>query len=121
MPSLASVLQGENLASPETALKMSMAIQEKNGPATDEAIKRFNLDSTVRGEIHRRSYCTTVVVQKTIVLHAVSLVENITAAGVGMCRHVFRSVFLRGSVPIACVQAAEGVLCPPPFSLVVGN
>ncbi|CAM9860296.1 unnamed protein product, partial [Hapterophycus canaliculatus] len=29
-----------------TAMKMTMAIQEKNGPATDEAIKRFNLDSS---------------------------------------------------------------------------
>ncbi|CAM9512994.1 unnamed protein product, partial [Scytosiphon promiscuus] len=38
-----------NLASPETAMKMTMAIQEKNGPATDEAIKRFNLDSTTIG------------------------------------------------------------------------
>ena len=28
-------------------MKMTAAIQEKSGPATDEAIKRFNLDSTV--------------------------------------------------------------------------
>lgn len=40
--------QGEDISNPETAMKMSMAIQERNGPATDEAIKRFNLNSTVR-------------------------------------------------------------------------
>lgn len=40
-------LQGENLADPETGMKMTAAIQEKSGPATDEAIKRFDLDSSV--------------------------------------------------------------------------
>lgn len=39
--------QGENLADPETSMKMATAIQERSGPATDEAIKRFNLDSSV--------------------------------------------------------------------------
>ena len=28
-------------------MKMTAAIQEKSGPATDEAIKRFGLDSSV--------------------------------------------------------------------------
>lgn len=45
---LCRFFQGEDITNPETTMKMSMAIQEKNGPATDEAIKRFNLNSTVR-------------------------------------------------------------------------
>ncbi|CAM9284702.1 unnamed protein product [Ectocarpus sp. 6 AP-2014] len=41
--------KGGDVTNPETAMKMSMAIQEKSGPATDEAIKRFNLNSTTIG------------------------------------------------------------------------
>lgn len=41
-------IQGGNLSDPKTGMEMTMSIQEKSGPATDEAIKRFNLDSTVR-------------------------------------------------------------------------
>ncbi|CAM9731956.1 unnamed protein product [Pylaiella littoralis] len=39
--------RGGNLADETT--NMSMSIQKKSGPATDEAIKRFNLDSTTVG------------------------------------------------------------------------
>eukprot|EP00903_Cladosiphon_okamuranus_P006211 g6105.t1 len=41
--------KGENLGDPETGMKMTAAIQERSGPATDEAIKPFNLDSTTIG------------------------------------------------------------------------
>lgn len=41
-------VQGGSLSDPSTGMQLSVMIHEKSGPATDEAIKRFNLDSTVR-------------------------------------------------------------------------
>lgn len=40
-------LQGKSPTNPSTAREMGLMLQMRNGPATDEAIKRFNLDSSV--------------------------------------------------------------------------
>ena len=41
-------MQGKVLTDPNTSMEMTMLLQQRNGPATDAAIKPFNLDSTVR-------------------------------------------------------------------------
>lgn len=41
-------------------MKMTAAVQEKSGPATDEAIKRFNLDSSVSPALESGWWCDVI-------------------------------------------------------------
>lgn len=40
-------VQGKSLTDPNTSMEMTVLLQQRNGPATDAAIKPFNLDSAV--------------------------------------------------------------------------
>lgn len=54
-------LQGKSPTSPNTAREMGLMLQMRNGPATDEAIKRFNLDSSVGYSLFSQIECVYVV------------------------------------------------------------
>lgn len=41
--------EGKSLTDPNTSMEMTMLLQQRNGPATDAAIKPFNLDSATIG------------------------------------------------------------------------